>query len=105
VADGDPLASGVGDALFRFDLALGVALGDGVGEIFFLGETVGDGVGADFAVRFRCFRAGLGVGVASKTFLIFVPNDSSALPGATTAPKHIAAMRRIRTIILTVERN
>ena len=106
VADGDPLGSGVGDALFRFDLAFGVALGEEVGEIFFFGEAVGDGLGVDFfAVRFRCFRVGLGVGVASKTFLIFVPNDSSALPGATTAPKQIAPMRRIRTIMLTVECN
>jgi hypothetical protein len=53
-----------------------------------------------FAERFRCFRAGVGVGVGSKIFLIFVPNDSSALPGVTIIPKQIAAMRKLRRIIL-----
>jgi len=72
---------------FRF--VSGVGLGDGVGEIFFrLGEAVGDGLGvAFFAGRLLCLRVGLGVGVGSRIFLIFVPNDSSALAGATIVPK------------------
>ena len=62
----------------RFDLFFGV--GDGVGEAFFrLGEAVGDGVGVAFFVEcFRCLRLGVGLGFGSRTFLIFVPNDSSA---------------------------
>ena len=70
----------MGDAFLRFDFAFGPGLGDGVGEIFFcFGEAVGDGLGVGFfAERFRCFRVGVGVGVGSKIFLIFVPNDSSA---------------------------
>jgi hypothetical protein len=31
--------------------------------------------------------------------LIFVPNDSSAAPGVTIAPKQIVAQRQIRTNI------
>jgi hypothetical protein len=60
-----------------------------VGEIFLcLGEVAGDGLGVGFfAERFRCLRVGAGVGVGSKIFLIFVPNDSSAQPGVTIAPK------------------
>ena len=113
VADG----VGVGAAFFRFDFAFGVALGDGAGEtLFFLtvavgdgvgeaflgfGEAVGDGLGVDFPVaRFRCFRAGVGVGVASKTFLIFVPNDSSAASGAAVVPAKIATVRKSRSIAL-----
>jgi len=108
---------GVGDAFFRFDFAFGVALGDRAGEtLFFLtvavadgvgeaflgfGEAVGDGLGVDFPVaRFRCFRAGVGVGVASKTFLIFVPNDSSAASGAAVVPAKIATVRKSRSIAL-----
>jgi hypothetical protein len=93
----------VGEAFFRFVFVPGVGLGDGVGEIFFrFGEAVGDGVGVDFLVagRFRCFRAGVGVGVVVRNFLIFVPNDSCALLGATFVPKQIAAIRRLRRIIL-----
>ena len=62
----------------RFDLLLGVD--DGVGETFFrLAEGVGDGVGvAFFDERFRCLRDGVGLGSGSRTFLIFVPNESSA---------------------------
>ena len=81
---------GVGDPFLRFDLLLGVALGDGVGEAFFrFGEVSGDGVGVAFF--FRCLR--LGVGDGSKTFLIFVPNDSSAGCAASIAPNKIAKTR------------
>lgn len=68
----------MGEPLLRFDFVFGVAVGDGVGEVFLcLGVAVGDGLGvAFFAERFLCFR-GAGVGVA-KIFLIVVPNDSSA---------------------------
>ena len=83
-----------------FDLLFGVGLG--VGETFFcFRSAVGDGVGVAFFVEpFRCLRVGVGVGVGSKIFLIFVPNDSSALPGVTIIPKQIAAMRNLRRIIL-----
>jgi hypothetical protein len=87
------VAVGVGEARLRFDLDLGVGLGDGVGEIFLcLGEVVGDGLGvAFFAERVLCFRRGDGVGVGSKIFLIFVPNDSSAgLAVSVNAPNEIA---------------
>src|SRR6266705_1899930 len=74
------------------------SLGTGVGDPFFrLGEALGDGVGVDFFVtRLRCFRVGVGVGVASRSFLIFVPSDSSAAPGATIVPKRMAAIRKTR---------
>ena len=80
---------GVGDFLLRFAVLSGVGLGDEVGELLFrFGEPVGDGLGANFfAADFLCFRAGVGVGVGSRIFLIFVPNDSSALAGATIVPK------------------
>jgi hypothetical protein len=98
VAVGDAL--GVGEVFLRFAFVPGV--GVGVGEVFFrFGEADGDGVGVGFlADRFRCFRAGVGVGVAVRNFLIFVPNDSSALLGATFIPKQIAAIRRLRSAIL-----
>lgn len=101
VAEGDAPGLGEGDLFLRFRFVSGVGLGDGVGETFFrFGEAVGEGLGEDFpAERFRCFRIGVGVGVASKIFLIFVPNDSSALPGATFIPKQIAAIRRLRKTI------
>jgi len=101
------VAVGVGDARLRFDLVLGVGLGDGVGDTFLcLGEVVGDGLGvAFFAERVLCFRCGDGVGVGSKTFLIFVPNDSSVAPGVTIALTQIAASRSIRRIILVAENN
>jgi len=100
VAAGDSLGVGVGDAFLRFDFVFGVGLGDGVGEAFSCsGEVVGDGLGVDFfGVRFRCFRAGVGVG--ARIFLIFVPNDSSALPEATIVPKQIEAIRKLRRIVL-----
>ena len=101
------MSVGVGDARLRFDLDFGVGLGDGVGEIFLCrGEVVGDGLGvAFFAKRVLCFRCGDGVGVGSKIFLIFVPNDSSAAPGETIAPTQIAASRSIRRIILIAGNN
>jgi len=105
VADGDSLGAGVGDPFFRFDFVAGVGLGDGVGDVFFrLGEALGDGVGVDFFVaRLRCFRVGVGVGVASRSFLIFVPSDSSAASGTTIVPKRMAAIRKTRSIVLIAE--
>src|SRR5439155_26376509 len=96
VGDADSLGAGVGDLFFRFDFVAGVRLGDGAGDVFFrLGEALGDGVGIDFFVpRLRCFRVGVGVGVASRSFLIFVPKDSSAAFGATSVPKKIATARK-----------
>ena len=79
VADGLSSGSGVepGLAFFRFDLLVGV----GVGVAFFRrGEAVGDGVAVGFfAEGFRCLRAGVGVGVGARIFLIFLPNGSSAV--------------------------
>ena len=97
VADED----GVGDAFLRFDFAFGVTVGDGVGEAFFgFGEAVADGLGVLFFVaRLRCFR-GVGVGVGSKTLLIFVPNDSSAALAVGIAVKQTATNKRLRKIIL-----
>ena len=104
VADGDALGLGLGDLFLRFRFVSGVGLGDGVGEIFFFfGEAIGDGLGVDFLAEcFRCFRTGVGVGVASKTFLIFAPNDSSAASAAPTVPNNIATIRSARSIILEV---
>jgi hypothetical protein len=98
--DGDALGLGVGDLFFRFDFVSGVGLADGAGETFFcFGEAVGDGLGVDFLVeRFRCFRDGVGVGVGPRNFLIFVPNDSSAAPGAAIVPNKIAMIRKSRSI-------
>ena len=81
---------GVGDAFLRFDLLFGIGLGDGLGEAFFcFGEASGDGVGVAFF--FRCLRVGVGAG--SKTFLIFVPSDSSAASTAHSAPNNIAKIK------------
>ncbi len=80
VAAGDSVGVGVGDVFLRFDLLL-VGLGDGVGEAFF----------------FRCLRVGVGAG--SKTFLIFVPNDSSAA-SAAEAPNKSAPSKKQRIIVL-----
>jgi hypothetical protein len=81
---------GVGDAFLRFDFVFGVAVGDGVGETFFrFGEAVGVGLDVGFFVeRFRCLR-GTGVGVA-KTFLIFVPNESSVAFATSISPNNRA---------------
>jgi hypothetical protein len=99
--DGDALGSGVGDFFFRFDFVSGVGLADGAGEVFFFGERVGEGLGVAFVVeRFRCFRDGAGVGVGSRSFLIFVPNDSSAAPGAAIVPNKIAMLKKIRIVVL-----
>ena len=99
--DGDAPGLGVRDLFLPFDLVSGVGLADGAGEIFFFGEAVGDGLGVAFVVeRFRCFRDGVGVGVASKTFLIFVPNDSSAASGMAIIPKKIAMLKKIRSVLL-----
>jgi len=104
VADGDALGLGVGDLFLRFDFVSGAGLADGAGEIFFFGEAVGDGLGVDFPVeRFRCFRDGVGVGVDSRNFLIFVPNDSSAASGAAIVPNKIATIRKSRSIALFAE--
>jgi hypothetical protein len=88
------VAVGVGDPFLRFDFGLGVVLGDGVGEVFrWLGEAAGDGLGVAFFVElFFCFRFGVGVGVA-KIFLIFVPNDSSAVADSAHALNEIARIR------------
>jgi hypothetical protein len=90
---------GVGDCLLCFRFVSGVGLGDGVGEIFFrLGEAVGDGLGVGFfAERFLCLRAGAGVGVGAKIFLIFLPNDSSAGLSIKTAPNNSAEIRNSPT--------
>jgi hypothetical protein len=81
---------GVGVVLLRFDLLLGVAVGDGLGEAFFrFGEVSGDGVGVGFF--FRCLRVGVGDG--SKTFLIFVPSDSWAEGAASIPPNKITRIR------------
>src|SRR4030095_468571 len=101
VIEGDAVAVGVGDPFLRFDFGVVAELGDGVDEVFFcFGETEGDGLGVAFFVGgFRCL-CGVGVGVGSKIFLIFVPNDSSAPPGVTIVPKQVAVMRKLRRIIL-----
>ena len=78
----------------RFDLLVGVGVGDGVGEAFFrFEEAVGDGVGV-FAEVFRCLRVGRGVGVGARILLIFVPNDSSAASEALMAANDIANARK-----------
>ncbi len=93
VADGLSSGSGVGVGLafFRFDLLIGVGVSV---ALFRRGEAVGDGVAVgSFAEAFRCLRAGLGVGVGARIFLIFLPNDSSAAGLASTAPNKITSIR------------
>ena len=82
----------MGDPFLRLDFV--VAVGDGVGEVFFrFGEAVGEGLGDVFlAERFRCLRVGVGVGVGSKIFLILGPNDSSAALIAHTVLSNIATI-------------
>ena len=59
------------------------------------------GLGVVFVVeRFRCFRDGVGVGVGSRNFVIFVPNDSTAAPGAAIVPNKIAMLKKIRSVAL-----
>jgi hypothetical protein len=90
----------VGDVFFLFDLLFGVGVGDGVGEAFlFFGEVAGDGVGVAFTERFRCLRVGFGVGDGSKTFLIFVPRDSSA---ATAAGIVLNSIARIKSNFINI---
>ena len=92
VGDGLSSAAGLGDGLgfLRFDLLFGVGLGEGVGEAFFcFGEVSGAGVGVAFFLR--CLRVGVGDG--TKTFLIFVPSDSSAGRAASMAPNKITRIR------------
>ena len=84
------VAVGVGEALLRFDFVFGVAVGDGVGDVFLcFGEAVGD---AFLVECFRCLGVGAGVGVGSKIFLIFVPNDSSDALIAWTVLSNIATI-------------
>jgi hypothetical protein len=70
-------------------------VGVGVGVAFFRrGDTVGDGVAVGFfAECCRCLRAGVGVGVGARIFLIFLPNDSSAAGAASTAANKITSIR------------
>jgi hypothetical protein len=103
VTDGDGDAPGldVWDFFLCFDFVSGVGLANGAGEVFFFGETVGEGLGVAFVVeRFRCFRDGVGVGDGPRTFLISVPNDSSAASGATIVPNKIAMLKKIRSVVL-----
>ena len=104
VTDGDAPGLGARDLFLRFDLVSGLGLADGAGEISFFGEAVGEGLGVAFVVeRFRCFRDGVGVGVGPRNFLIFVPNDSSAAPGAVIVPNKIAMITKSRSIALIAE--
>jgi hypothetical protein len=98
---------GIGDFPLCFRFVSDVGLGDGVGEAFLLfGDAVGDGLGASFlAGCFQCFRVGVGVGVGSKIFLIFVPNDSSAASGAAMAPKKIAQITTPQNVVLIAGNN
>ena len=90
---------GVGLVFFRLGLLFGVGVGEVVGEAFFrLGDVSGDGVGVAFF--FRCLR--LGVGDGSKSFLIFVPSESSAGIATSMAPNRIAKIKShfiIRTVL------
>ena len=91
----DSVAVGVGEPFLCLDLLLGVAVGDGP-AFFCFGETSGDGTGVAFF--FRCLRVGVGDG--SKTFLIFVPNDSSAASAAE--PNKRVPSTKQRIIVLRV---
>lgn len=107
--EGDSVGFGVGEVFFFliFPFGLGLTLGSGVGEAFALlcGDGLGDGVGLFFAAEcLRCFRAGVGVGVA-KIFLIFSPNESSAPIACALAPKPINKNKKTRTdVFKTSER-
>jgi hypothetical protein len=95
VAAGDADGVGVGDPFLRFDFGVVAGLEEGVGEIFFcFGEAEGDGLGVGFfADRFRCLRAGVGVGVGSKIFVSVLPNDSSAASATRTVPNKIVTIK------------
>ena len=100
---GEDSGDGLGDAFFFFgeDDFSGVA--DGFGVADFSGAAVGFGVGDFSAVDFFFVRfRGAGVGVGSKIFFNFVPNDSSA--GAWTAKAVTTAMAATATAALIPRR-
>jgi hypothetical protein len=107
VADEEAVGTGVENGSFRLDFFFGVALGEAVAEAFLLcGDAVADALGTGSLARcFRRFRVGVGVGVGSKVFLIFAPNDSSAASGAATAPKRIVQIIRPQNVVLMVGNN
>jgi len=105
---------GLGDDFFFLgeEIAEGSGVSDGVGVALtffffgggdFSGVSLGFGVGDFSAVVFffGCFR-GVGVGVGSKTFFSFVPNDSSA--GARTPIRAMTAKTDSATAVLIVRR-
>jgi hypothetical protein len=95
---------GVGELRLCFRFPSGVEVGEGVGEIFLcLGEAVGEGV--EVAFFFRCLLFGAGVGVGSKTFLIFLPNDSSASTDIRSVPQQTVTAKITRAIILGAKNN
>ena len=57
---------------------------------FVSAKQSGEGVGVGFFFGVYEFR---GVAIGSKTFLIFVPNESSAEVAASTAPNKIARIK------------
>jgi hypothetical protein len=115
LALGDASGEGLGDDFFFFGeeevVGSGVSEGVGVADVFFFffgdgdfsGVSLGLGVG-DFSAAvffFVCFR-GVGVGVGSKIFFSFVPNDSSA--GARTPIRPMTAKTDNATAVLIVRR-
>ena len=107
VALGETSGVAVGEDFFFFTDAValgeGVSAGVGLAADFFFGDgdfsgvVVGFGVGDFSAVDFFfvCLR-GVGVGVGAKTFLSFVPKESS--PGAGTA-KATSVARQTKIVI------
>jgi hypothetical protein len=111
---GEESGEGLGDDFFFFgeEVAEGSGVSDGVGvavTFFFFGDgdfsgvSLGFGVGDFSAVVFffGCFR-GVGVGVGSKIFFSFVPNDSWA--GARTPIMPTSAKTDSATAVLIVRR-
>jgi hypothetical protein len=117
---GEESGVGAGDVFFFFGeadaLGAGFSAGVGLPEAFFFFEEEGDGdfsgvadgfgVGDFSASSFfftvellRCFR-GVGVGVGAKTFLILLPNDSSACD-RSAMPRSMAIKKRVPAILLT----